>query len=204
MARTFSYIVKRDYGFAPNPFYEALTLATCKPIIRKGANIGDLIIGNADSAHGNQLIYMAKVSKVMTFDQYWNDPRFRCKKPIMNGSKKKLYGDNVYHHGEDGEWIQEDSHHANNDGTVNMSNLKHDTRTTDRVLVCSEFVYLGRSMISLPIEYESCICRNRGHHCPDHGTAQKLWDWLLAKYPGGGKIDQPNQFDKFERYDGVS
>ena len=204
MAKVFSYVVKRDYGFAPNPFYGVLTLATCKQNIRKGANVDDFIIGNADSAHGNKLIYMAKVSEVMTFDKYWTDPRFVCKKPVMNGSLKKLYGDNIYHHGADGKWIQEDSHHANNDGTVNESNLNRDTGTTDRVLVCSEFVYLGRSMICLPIEYENCICRGRGYHYVDYGIAQKLWDWLWSEYPGGGKIDLPNQFDKFERYDGVS
>ena len=33
--RLFSYVVARDYGFAPNPFYEMCTLATCKPRIRK-------------------------------------------------------------------------------------------------------------------------------------------------------------------------
>ena len=34
--------------------------------------------------------------------------------------------------------------------------------------------------------------------------AQRLWGYLMAQYLGGGKIDQPNQFVRFERYDGVS
>ena len=92
MGRAFSYVVKRDYGFAPNPFYGVLTLATCKPNIRKSADVGDFIIGNADNSHDNKLIYMAKVSKVMTFDQYWNDKFFECKRPVMNGSLKKNMG----------------------------------------------------------------------------------------------------------------
>ena len=98
MARAFSYVVKRDYGFAPNPFYGFLTLATCKPLIRKNAEIGDFIIGNSPSNLGSKLVYMAKVSEIITFDEYWSNPRFLCKKPIMNGSVKKLYGDNIYHH----------------------------------------------------------------------------------------------------------
>ena len=204
MAKAFSYVVKRDYGFAPNPFYGVLTLATCKPLIRKCADVGDFIIGNSDKSHGNKLIYMAKVSKVMTFDQYWNDENFANKKPVMNGSLKKLYGDNIYHRGADGRWIQEDSHHANNDGSVNENNLRKDTNTTDRVLVCNEFFYLGRAMIDVPSEYSSCIYRNRGHHCQNYDDAQKLWDYLKTQYPDGGKIDQPSQFSRFERYDGVS
>lgn len=79
MAKAYSYIVARDYGFAPNPFFGVLTLATCKPGIRYSAEIGDFIIGNANKAHGNKLIYMAKVSEILTFDQYWNDPRFQRK-----------------------------------------------------------------------------------------------------------------------------
>ena len=204
MAKAFSYVVKRDYGFAPNPFYGVLTLATCKPRIRKFANVGDFIIGNSDKSHGNKLIYMAKVSQVMTFDQYWNDENFANKKPVMNGSLKKLYGDNIYHHGADGKWIQEDSHHANNDGSINENNLRKDTNTTDRVLVCNEFFYLGRAMIDVPSEYSSCIYRNIGERHPDYNDAQKLWDYLKTQYPDGGKIDQPSQFSRFERYDGVS
>lgn len=204
MGRAFSYVVKRDYGFAPNPFYGVLTLATCKPKIRNGAEVGDFIIGNAGSDHDNKLIYMAKISEVTTFDKYWEDPRFRCKKPVMNGSLKKLYGDNIYHHGDDGEWIQEDSHHANNDGSVNVHNLNKDTSTTDRVLICNEFVYLGKSMITLPDEYNKCIHKGRGHSCPNYEDAQKLWDYLEQRYSEGGKIDNPNQFERFERYDGES
>lgn len=204
MKKAFSYIVKRDYGFAPNPFYGVLTLATCKQRIRKAAGIGDFIIGNADSEHGHKLIYMAKVSEVLTYDQYWEDKRFGRKKPVMNGSLKKMYGDNIYHRGTNGKWIQEDSHHANNDGTVNTHNLDRDTGITDHILVCNEFVYLGRSMVDLPSEYDSCIHRGINHHCPDYDDAQKLWDYLKAQYPDGGKIDQPNQFSRFERYDGIS
>lgn len=204
MAKAFSYIVKRDYGFAPNPFYGVLTLATCKQRIRRSASVGDFIIGNADADHYNKLIYMAKVSEIMTYDQYWSDPRFGCKKPVMNGSLKKLYGDNIYHHGTDGKWIQEDSHHSNNDGTVNSHNLNRDTGITDHILVCNEFVYLGKSMIKVPEEFDNCIHKCINHHCPNFAEAEKLWDYLMDLYPGGGKIDQPNQFIHFKRYDGIS
>jgi len=204
MGRAFSYVVKRDYGFAPNPFYGVLTLATCKPRIRKSAEVGDFIIGNAGSAHDNRLIYMAKVTEVTTFDKYWEDPRFKCKKPVMNGSLRKLYGDNIYHHDDNDEWIQEDSHHANNDGTVNVNNLNKDTGSTDRVLICEDFIYFGKSMIAVPDTFQDCIHKGIGHNCPDYSKAEALWSYLKQRYPEQGKVDNPNLFDKFERYDGVS
>ena len=40
----FSYVVRSDGGFAPNPFFGYCTLATCKPRIRKGALVGDWIV----------------------------------------------------------------------------------------------------------------------------------------------------------------
>ncbi len=45
MAIIHSYIVRYDSGFAPNPFYGFCTLATCKPDIRKHAQVGDWIVG---------------------------------------------------------------------------------------------------------------------------------------------------------------
>lgn len=204
MARAFSYIVKRDYGFAPNPFYGVLTLATCKPKIRKSASVGDFIIGNATIADEQKLIFMAKVSEIVTFDTYWTDGRFQKKKPVMNGSLKKLYGDNIYHLDTTGEWLQENSHHTHADGSVNLDNLNRDTGSTDHVLICEEFFYFGKSMFNVPDDFAVCIHSGIGHHCPNYTDAQKLWNYLKGIYPDGGKIDQPKLFKHFERYDGKS
>lgn len=91
--KIYSYIVKRDYGFAPNPFYGYCTLATCKPVIRKHAEIGDIIVGigsgGKNSVYKNRMIFAMKISEVLTYDQYWNDIRFQKKKPIMSGSKNR-------------------------------------------------------------------------------------------------------------------
>ena len=202
MKKAFSYVVARDYGFAPNPFYGVLTLATCKPIIRNNAQVNDFIIGNATAANDNKLIFMAKVTEVTTFDDYWLDPRFQCKKPVMNGSLKKLYGDNIYHRNSTGAWLQDDSHHANDDGSPNQYNIDRDTGTTDRVLICGEFFYFGKSMFIVPEEFRTCIYGWRGHSCPAYDKALKLWEYLCGSYPNRGKIDLPNQFEHFKRYDG--
>lgn len=203
MSCAFSYIVKRDFGFAPNPFYGVLTLATCKPLIRKYADVGDYVIGNAPIAHEHKLIFMAKVGEISTFDFYWEDIRFQCKKPKMNGSRKKLYGDNIYHRDELGNWIQSNSHHSLKDGSVNLHNLHKDTGTTVKVLICNQFFYFGKSMFNLPQEYCTCIHRGRGHHRPENNVAELLWRYLGNNYPMG-MINIPNQFNNFDWYDGKS
>lgn len=50
--RFYSYVIPRDYGFAPNPYFGYCTLATCKQKIRKNAQIGDWIgaFGSARTA----------------------------------------------------------------------------------------------------------------------------------------------------------
>ena len=39
----YSYVIPRDYGFAPNPYFGYCTLADCKPGIRKMAQTGDWV-----------------------------------------------------------------------------------------------------------------------------------------------------------------
>ena len=142
--RLFSYIVARDYGFAPNPFYGYCTLATCKPGIRSSADIGDWVIGTgAKTKYGlsGHLMDAMKVEEVLEFDAYWTDPRFRCKRPVLNGSLKQVYGDNIYHR-ESGRWVQVDSHHSLDSGRQNQRNIIRDT-SANRVLIARKFVYFG-------------------------------------------------------------
>ncbi len=70
--KLYSYILARDYGFSPNPFYGCCTLATCKTQIRKMAQIGDWVIGTGASTKYHftgRLIYAMKVNEVMSFDE---------------------------------------------------------------------------------------------------------------------------------------
>lgn len=201
MVRGFSYIITRDFGFAPNPFHGVLTLATCKPKIRKVAQIGDYLIGNSNKVTGNKLIYMAKVDEVTTFDQYWLDARFQCKKATMNGSFKTLYGDNIYHH-EGEKWIQANSHHSLDNGMENHANLKKDTEITDHVLICGDFFYLGQSMIDIADQFPHCVHRHIGHHVVSEAECRVLWQFLEESFPEKGLIDVPNLFRLFTRYNG--
>lgn len=153
MSRLYSYKLSRDYGFAPNPFHGICTLATCKPQIRSSAAVGDLIVGCGSQAIGlaGRLIYAMRVAEKITFQQYWEDPRFVCKRPQFTASMAQAFGDNIYHQN-GAQWVQEDSHHSLDGGGLNNANLQRDTRA-DSVLIATDFVYWGDRAPSVPIAF---------------------------------------------------
>jgi len=108
--RLFSYKMTHDTGFAPNPFHGAMTLATCKPGMRRTKGIGDWIAGfssktlarnAAASPYGvtiasDALIYVGRVSNMMSISDYFLDSRFEKKKPNQSGDEISKVGDNIY------------------------------------------------------------------------------------------------------------
>ncbi len=64
--RLHSYVVARDYGFAPNPFFGVCTLATCKPKIRSVAEVGDWVVGTGSKRRGRDkhIVYAMRVAVV--------------------------------------------------------------------------------------------------------------------------------------------
>jgi len=185
--RLHSYVVARDYGFAPNPFFASCTLATCKPRIRKIAAIGDWVVGTGSKKRHREkyIVYAMKVTEIMTFNEYWADPRFQTKKPNLRGSKKQAFGDNIYFKNpETGTWHQENSHHSHDDGSVNHANVAVDTQT-NRLLVSDDFVYWGGSGPELPgrfLDYgpqhvSLCAVRNHKNTFPEE-LVQDFVAWI--------------------------
>lgn len=164
-----SYVVARDYGFAPNPFYGFCTLATCKPKIRKTAKVGDWVIGTGSRTRGREgcMVFAMQVTDTVQFEEYWEDSRFQQKKPSMRGSKKQAFGDNIYYRDKATRvWHQVDSHHSYPDGTPNEANVTNDTQA-DRVLISDDYVYWGGSGPALPERLRNFegldLCGGRGH-----------------------------------------
>lgn len=147
MSRIHSYVVRYDSGFAPNPFYDYCTLATCKPRIRDSANIGDWVVGcgsnNRSVQRGGYLVYAMRVTEAMTFEDYDADPRFKSKKPYRHGSRKQSCGDCIYFRpAQSAIWQQRDSFHSLPDGSLHPKHVARDTGV-NRVLVSNDFVYFG-------------------------------------------------------------
>lgn len=161
----YSYIVKHDTGFAPNPFFEYCTLACCKPGIRKHAKEGDWIVGLTPKAQGNRIVYFMKVDEKLTFDKYWK--RFKRKRPNLKGGSKKKNGDNIYEPSEvhSRKYHQLPSNHSNG----NRENRKRKNRDLDGecVLVSTTFVYFGSKAIPLPPELPELhdLIVGRGYRC---------------------------------------
>ncbi|HVI89231.1 MAG TPA: hypothetical protein VM659_13065 [Dongiaceae bacterium] len=188
MSRIYSYVVRYDSGFAPNPFYGYCTLATCKPDIRRTAEIGDLIVGcgSNDRAirRGGHLVYIMKVTETMTFEAYSADERFEAKKPFRRGSRKQSCGDNIYFRDPAaGAWCQLDSFHSRENGTLQPQHVERDTGV-NRVLISNDFVYFGGEGGSFPKslcdnEGRSLCKSGRGMSCfDDPRLLQKLENWM--------------------------
>ena len=143
------YKMTSDSGFAPNPFGGFCTLACCKPQIRKQAQKGDWVIGvlgaKALKCRGN-IIFAMKVTEVLTFDEYYKDTRFSSKKPNKTNNK---HGDNAYHKGPKGKWIQDPCYHTNKDKTITCKYIKADTKV-NRVLISDHFFYFGIKSLTGP------------------------------------------------------
>ena len=201
--RLYSYVVARDYGFAPNPFFGICTLATCKPQIRKRAQAGDWVIGTGSKRYdlGGHLVYAMKVTEALTYDEYWSDKRFLQKRPNLAGSLKQAFGDNIYHrHPRTGRWLQENSHHSLKDGQPNRANIDHDTQV-QRVLVGAQYVYWGSTGPRIPSRFRSwkgldICCQQPGHKCIfPQGLSDAFVRWIIP-HSNNGYAGQPMEFDQ--------
>lgn len=151
-----------DDGFAPNPYYGVLTLATCKPVIRhsKNTKIGDWIAGwtsastrkYATPVGKENLIYLARITDIIPISQYWYD--YPQKRPALaNGNNApEAFGDNIY-----------EPNAAVEEGYISHAIKKHchesflekDTKGLN-VLICKEFYYFGaKNALKVPIEVKS-------------------------------------------------
>lgn len=95
------YVIQHDHGTAPNYTPPYVTLAICKPQIRKSAEPGDLIIAFSGQklSHRNRMVHdphnvvwAGIVSEKLSFGEYWSDTRFSDKK--AGGSSD--WPDNIY------------------------------------------------------------------------------------------------------------
>lgn len=163
-------------GMSPNPFAEYLTLACCKPQIRKLAKIGDWVVGIRGKILFDKtqkgvfpgqkeifkIIYAFEVIEKLTFEGYWNDKRFENKKPNMKSElDKDRCGDNFYEPTSHNSYIQKDSMHSNfNKNTKEYSeNDKHKKNDThsNNVLISgvNNFWFFGSNPLCIPYDLKS-------------------------------------------------
>ena len=204
-------MVARDFGFAPNPFHGYCTLATCKPEIRRKAQVNDWVIGMGGTRLNatGRCIFAMQITGKITFNEYWTNPAFLDKKPVRNGSRKMMVGDNIYHKVTDDKWYQADSHHSNPDGSFNLHNLEKDTKS-DSVLLSRHFFYFGTEAQVVPSELLNAIKYKNGRNYRKFNSeteARLIIEWLHNSFLESLNqvISDPFDFnDSEKRYSGIN
>jgi hypothetical protein len=120
------------------------------------------VVGSCPSPEIYKLVFFMRVDEIVSYNEYWHDPRFQKKKPALFGSEKAAFGDNIYHKDQSGLWQQLDSHHTNDDGSRCDDNVKTDT-SCENVLVSWKFAYWGGDGPTLPPQLYNLIKRGPGH-----------------------------------------
>jgi hypothetical protein len=129
-------------------------------------------------------IFAMQVDQRITFDEYWSNPFYYEKKPVRNGSKKMLVGDNIYsRQSSTSSWQQADSHHSNSDGSKNDKNVKTDT-SANAVLLSKRFLYFGKEAPVIPraIVAKLGYTNVRNYRRFDYCDAKPVVEWLLHRF----------------------
>lgn len=209
MMHLFSYRVEHDFGLAPNPFGGTISFAVCRGDIRsnKFMQIGDWLVGTGSVSMKNEgrLIYAMKVEKIISFDEYWNDPRFQYKKPYLKGTLVQMYGDNFYHT-VDERMVQEPSAHSNPDLEQRIKLYNKDVKGK-RVLLSKTFYYFGDNCPLIPTELQTICSSGRAYKYKKITEEQikSFVSWLESNYTVGIHGDPCNwkefKLPKLDIYD---
>lgn len=176
------YVVSSDNNLAPNVTTGICSLTVCKPVVRKQSVIGaDWIIGMSTSKHGiDRVIYAMQVDEKLSYEDYFNDPRFAAKKPSAAQPK----GDNFFQMTKDGLMVTTSlaAHYGKAD------KIKRDLNAPVAVLG-KRFWYFGANAPRLPEDLRDTRIvtgNRRGHrYVDDADVIAKFVAWLEANYAPG-------------------
>jgi hypothetical protein len=194
--RLFSYKLTTDSGFAPNPFFGELTLATCKPQIRLHKKIGDWIAGFTskrlcgDQVGNERLIFLMNVTDKLPLSIYWSEPRFLVKRPGGSSPNQDLVdrptphvlhqGDNVYYFKGQLAYQMPNPNHPEHF-------MEHDV--SGKYALCSTlFYYFGSKPVTLPHEFKPSIPRAQSSHgsrTHNEELARLFIEHIQVNYPRG-------------------
>jgi hypothetical protein len=197
----YSYKMTDDTGFAPNPFFGFLTLATCKPLIRKKKRVGDYIAGFTskelcgDPPGHERLVYIMKVTDKISFDEYWAGERFAVKKPSRQ-SLEATRGDNIYEPIIPGGPFSTSNYKQIPNFFHDEKRIPHDV-SGQFVLVSEDFYYFGAGAI--PIEqFRIVIPRTQTPHgvkTSDEREIEKLMAYLASRHTKDVPFNMPHRWD---------
>lgn len=180
--KVYSYVVRCDTGFAPNPFWGYCTLAACTPNhMGICPQIGDWIVGTESIVKGSKLIYAMQVNLVTSFDHYYNDRRFLKKIPVLSSKDWRQHcGDNIYYKSQLGKWQQRASSFHNKKKNKRQD-LKH-----PYVFISKHFYYFGCNAENIPSKYKTLIWKRQGVKCKHSPRVTRgFLTWLRTNFRKG-------------------
>ena len=172
--RLYTYIVQCDTGGAPCAENSLWSLAICKPGIRKGARVGDIIVGISGEAlklktETKQILFMSIVTKAITMKEYAIAYANRPDSIYTPDLKLKP---NQFH---------------------DCGNVETDLKGKN-VLISNNFIYFGNKHISVPDNLQEIIPGRAYKYNSNAIFKPNMTDLFnkCKKTIGSGKIGQYN------------
>lgn len=201
----YSYVLRFDFGDAPNPYGGVCTLTICKPAIRRTAQVGDWIIGTG-SKHSpvgdisDYLVYAMRVSEKLTMAEY----DLRCRKELtikMPGhrshrkQRENIAGDSLYDFRELGGPRHRGGH----------MHFEPEMQARDwsgiYALLSDEFYYFGSEPRAMPMHLHSLIKRGQNHYRKTaHDEIAAFEAWLKQEGFESNRIYADPQAPVWEKY----
>ena len=176
--RLYTYRLVIDDGTAPNPYGGTMTLAICKPAIRRTCQTGDVIVGL--DARG-AVCFVMKVTEKLTLADYWKrvhaEPKLLVKVPRQHKDLSEArYGDAIY------DFTSSDTEIVQLRGAHSEESMDRDLRGGYAAL-SSHFIYAGDNPILLPGSLQKLVQGNmmpgQGHHSKvNQPYLEVFWKWL--------------------------
>jgi hypothetical protein len=209
-SRLYSYKMTHDSGFAPNPFWGVLTLATCKASMRRSKRVGDWIAGFTsgalcgDRVGAERLVYLMKVAERIPTAEYYGRPRFRSKIPdVSNRFHVQVVGDNIYrprranaHAPRDFEQLP-NPHHWDGGAHCGPRKSRDDDISGECVLTADEFAYFGGSPLSVPASVRPAVPPGQhpqGWLTRDVRRAEAFINYVFEKAKGNRVLAPPHKW----------
>lgn len=182
----YTYCIPFDDGAAPNPFWGTCTLAICKPVIRRNAQVGDWVVGTGSRSSpvgdaSGRVVYAMKVTSTMSMAEYdaWTQQRLLIKVPAWRSrDHRRRLGDSIYDFSVNPPCQRRGVHRSENVAT-DLSGLN--------VLVSNHFYYFGNHAIPLPHHLLPIVKQGQGHRSwsnQPHVTDFVSWLKGLPLRPG--------------------
>lgn len=202
MPTLYSYCIPFDDGAAPNPFWGLCTLAICKPIIRRNANVGDWVVGtgSVNSPIGDisgKVVHAMRVTQKMTMEEY--DHFTRAKLPykipsLKSKDTRRIVGDSIYDFSKPTPALRP--------GVHGEENIRTDLSGMD-VLISDHFYYFGNQPIHLPATLQGIVKQGQGHKSTSNAPYfNDFVDWIESlEYKPATLIGEPQWWSKWNIYD---